>query len=302
MMKKSAFRNFVIRLTLLAGGLTLINRVVQRQTAVPINGSLAVVTGASQGIGAAVARQLSVEGARVVLLARNQTLLNKQVDEIRMAGGLARAYSVDLSDPEAVKTTAQRLLRENGVPMIVIHSAGTGRWLAIDETSAEEMRQMMAVPYFAAFDLTRELLPAMLAHGRGHFVIVNSPVAQFAWPGAAGYATTRWALRGFVQALRSDVSGSKIKVSQVTAGLTNSNYFDNNPGALARLPTIAQFIPTLTTQQVAQTILHAIQWNRPEVIVPWQLNLIILYGRLFPQQVETIARLTGWQRTASGKQ
>lgn len=298
----NAFRKLALRGALVLGGVALLNRAVRRQQAVPISGSLAVVTGASQGIGAAVARLLAAEGARVVLLARNETLLKKQVDEIRMAGGLARAYSVDLSDPTAVQKTAQRLLRENGVPMIVVHNAGAGRWLAVDETSAEEMRQMMAVPYMAAFDLTRELLPAMLAHGRGHFVIVNSPVAYFAWPGATGYAAARWALRGFVQGLRGDVAGSKIHVSQITAGLTTSNYFDNNPGALERLPRIAQIIPTLTPQQVAQGIVHTIRWNQPEAIIPWQLNAIAFYGRLFPQQLETIIRLTGWQRAVSSKQ
>ena len=302
MILSKTIRGIVWRGALVWGGVTLLNKLVRRQQAVPIRGSLAVVTGASQGIGTAVSHALAAQGARVVLLARNQTLLNKHVDDIRMAGGTARAYSVDLSDPTAVKKTAQRILRENGVPTIVVHSAGAGRWLAVDETSAEEMRQMMAVPYFAAFDLTRELLPAMIQHGRGHFLIINSPVPYFTWPGATGYAATRWALSGFTQGLRGDLAGTGLHVSQLTAGLTASNYFDSNPGVLERLPKIAALIPTLTPDQVAQAALHTIQWNKPHVIIPWQLNLIAQYSRLFPTQAQTLARLTGWQRTMNNEQ
>lgn len=284
-------KGIAVRGALLLGGVALVNKAVRRQRAVPLQGSLAVVTGASSGIGTAVSHLLAAHGARVVLIARNQIKLNKAVDDIRAAGGMARAYKVDLSEPEQVAQTAQRLLRENGVPLIVVHCAGAGRWLDVAETSAAEVRQMMDAPFLAAFDLTRELLPAMQKHGRGHILIVNSPVAYTAWPHATGYAASRWALRGFTQGLRGEVRPHGLHVSHITAGLTNTNYFTTHPGTLDRLPSLARFIPILTPTQVAQTIIRAIQWNQPEVITPWQLRALVLIARFFPTTAEAILRL-----------
>lgn len=291
MMLPRFVKGIILRGALLLGGMALVNKGVRRQRAVPLRGSLAVVTGASSGIGTAVSHLLAAHGSRVVLLARNQTKLNKAVDDIRAAGGMARAYQVDLSDPEQVAQTAQRLLRENGVPVIVVHCAGAGRWLDVAETSADEVRHMMDAPYLAAFDLTRELLPAMQQHGRGHILTVNSPVAYAAWPHATGYAASRWALRGFTQGLRGEVAPYGLHVSHITAGLTETNYFTTHPGTLERLPGLARFIPTLTPTQVAQTVIRAIQWNQPEVITPWQLHALLTTARIFPATAEAILRL-----------
>jgi uncharacterized protein len=284
-------RQLAWRLALVGVGVAAVNVLVRRQQAVPVRGSLAVVTGASAGIGTAVAHLLAAEGARVILLARNQTRLNKQVDDIRAGGGIARAYSVDLGDPVATAQTAQRLLRENGTPQIVVHCAGAGRWLDVAETSGEEVRQMLSAPYLAAFDLTRELLPAMREHGRGHILLINSPAAYHTWPHATGYAASRAALRTFAQGLRGELRHSGIHVSHITAGLTDTDYFTTHPGTLDRLPNLARFIPTLTPDQVAQTVLHTIRWNQPEVITPWQLNALVRLGQLFPTTAETLLRL-----------
>jgi len=75
----------------------------------------------------------------------------------------------------------------------------------VEETSADEAVAMMAMPYFAAFYLTRALLPAMLDRGTGQIIYVNSPAALVAWPGATGYTAARWALRGLAEALRADL-------------------------------------------------------------------------------------------------
>lgn len=269
----------------------------RKRRTIRIPDSLIVVTGASQGIGKETAILMAGQGGRVILLARSTAKLNELVDYIRSVGGTARAYAVDLADPAAVEAVAQRILRENGVPDIVIHNAGAGRWLAVDETTPAEAQAMLAVPYLAAFNLTHFLLPHMLYRNKGHFVIVNSPVSFMVWPGATGYAAARWALRGFAEGLRGDVRGSKINVTVVTAGETSSNYFVNNPGAAERLPKISRFIPTLTPRQVAKEILYSVQFNVDEITMPFALKLILGFQRFFPKTVTWLVRITGWKRS-----
>ncbi len=110
----------------------------------------------------------------------------------------------------------ERILDEHGTPDILLNNAGSGRFLSIEETSPKEAREQMALPYFAAFDMTRGLIEPMLARGSGTIFQINSPVAQIAWPGAVGYAAARYAVRGFTEALRQDLHGTGINVGSLT--------------------------------------------------------------------------------------
>ncbi|HEU5042010.1 MAG TPA: SDR family NAD(P)-dependent oxidoreductase, partial [Gemmatimonadales bacterium] len=121
----------------------------------------ALVTGASSGIGAAVAGELARRGARVLLLARRREELE------RVASGLgdraAAVHPVDLTDPDAVARVASRITADLGTPDLVVNNAGAGQWKFVDETSPAEAVQTMAAPYFAAFFVTQAFLPGMLA-------------------------------------------------------------------------------------------------------------------------------------------
>ena len=136
-----------------------------------IAGSVVVVTGASRGIGEATARALGRAGARLALLARSPGV-EQVAREIQSAGGEAFAYRVDLTDSAAVALGGQQIMAELGTPDIVINNAGEGRWLSIEETQPDEAVAMMASPYFAAFNVTRVFLPAMLERRCGAIVNV----------------------------------------------------------------------------------------------------------------------------------
>jgi uncharacterized protein len=166
-------------------------------------GTLAVVTGASSGIGEATARELAARGCHVLLLARRIDRLNGIVDDIRRAGGNADAYAADLSDPKAISSAVDELTSAHGGPQILVNNAGSGRWKPILDTSAEEAAAMMAVPYLAAFNMTRDMLPGMLVRRSGHIVNVTSVAARLAWPGAVAYAAARAATEGFTHVLRA---------------------------------------------------------------------------------------------------
>ena len=113
---------------------------------------------------------------------------------------------------------AERINADVGTPDIIVNNAGAGQWKFVDETSPEEAVQMMAVPYFAAFYVTHAFLPGMLRRNTGHIVNVSSVGSRFVWPGATAYIAARWAVRGFTEALRADLAGTKIGVTLFECG------------------------------------------------------------------------------------
>ncbi len=236
--------------------------------AVPIKGSLSVVTGASSGIGEATARLLAARGSHVVLLARTSQRLNAIAEDIRRSGGQADTYAVDLSDSGALADTAARVVAIHGNPGILINNAGAGRWLPIRDTSAAEAAQMIAVPYLAAFNLTRELLPGMLARRAGHIVNVTSVAARLAWPGAVAYASARAAMEGFTNALRADLYGSGLSVTLAMFGTVETPFWEHNPGSRERLPKQAAGIRPLRSEEAAVAITSSIETGRRTIVAP----------------------------------
>jgi uncharacterized protein len=260
------------------------------------SGRLALVTGASSGIGAATARALARRGAIVLLLARTAGRLQSVAAEIAELGGTAYPHPVDVGDANAVRLVIDHIIHEHGTPDIVVHCAGAGRWLFADETGTDDMVQMMAVPYFGAFHVTRALLPSMIDRGSGHFVTVGSPATLLMWPGAAGYIAARWALHGFTEALRADLRGTGITVSLVIAGKVESEYFAHNPGSLERVPRIINFTRTLSTDDVAETVARAVERRSRKIVTPFGLRVLWVGNALFPRIGSWVGAITGARR------
>jgi short-subunit dehydrogenase len=110
------------------------------------------------------------------------------------------------------------------------HNAGAGRWLSVDETPEGEGAAMMAVPYLAAFELTRALAPAMVARGNGQMVYMTSVSAFLHVPGSSGYSAARWAVRALAGLVRADLRGTGIGVTLLAPAEVDSPHFDHNPG------------------------------------------------------------------------
>lgn len=255
-----------------------------------------LVTGASSGIGASTARLAAREGARVLLLARSEEKLECLAGEIRREGGRAWVYPVDLTDAEAVAEVARRITREVGTPDIIVNNAGAGRWLSLEETGSEEAVTMMAVPYFAAVFLTRAFLPGMLARNSGLIVNVTSLASYIVWPGAVAYTAARWALRGFTEALRADLSGTNIHTLLATFAAVSSPYWEHNPGSEERVPTAQAMIPILSPDEAATFILRGMKRRRSIVIAPTMVRIIVLLNALFPPVTRRLMTTTGYQR------
>ena len=262
-----------------------------------IKGSLVLVTGASSGMGAAIAKAMAKVGGRLVLLARRKETLDKVAADISSAGGKARTYPVDLADADAVVAVASRIAQELGTPDIIVNNAGAGRWLFVDETSPAEAVEMMAVPYFAAFNVTHAFLPAMLKRNSGHIVNISSVGSRFVWPGATAYLAARWAVRGFTEALRADLDGTGIGVTLYESGVVKSPYWEHNPGSRERVPKMGNLVPELTPEQVGNAIVRGVERNKRLIVIPFLMKLTYWQHAVFPRVVQWLMTKTGYRRT-----
>jgi short-subunit dehydrogenase len=252
---------------------------------------LILVTGASSGIGAATARRYGRTGAHVLLLARNADRLDEAARAVRKDGGTATAYSIDLADSKAIAEASARIAREAGIPDILINNAGAGRWLPILETSAEEALAMIAVPYLAAFNLTRAFLPAMLARRTGAIACITSPASFIVWPNAAAYTAARQALAGFTESLRAEVKGSGLSVTLVVLGLVESPYWEHNPGSRKYAPVIDPRIALpMSPDEAAEVIYSGIEARRRMMVKPAILRALFLLNAIAPRFVASQIR------------
>jgi NADP-dependent 3-hydroxy acid dehydrogenase YdfG len=175
-----------------------------------------LVTGASSGIGRAIAALLLREGAKVVLMARRAEVL----EQLRAEWGrLDRvlAFAGDVTDREACRGAVAAAVEAFGRLDGVVHSAGVSMRAKVADARPEVFRSLMDVNYFSTVDLAQAALPA-LAASRGHFVVISSVVGKFAPPWRSGYAASKHAVQGFLDAFRIEVADQGVHVMAVCPG------------------------------------------------------------------------------------
>jgi NADP-dependent 3-hydroxy acid dehydrogenase YdfG len=254
---------------------------------------IAVVTGASSGIGAATARALAREGWQVVLVARRAERLETLAAEIAAAGGEARAEVLDAADGPAVMAMAERVRAEWGTPSLVVNSAGAGKWRFLEETQVEEIVEMMGAPYLAAANVSRAFIEDMMAREAGLFIHVGSPASVMPWPGATAYTASRWALRGLHEALCQDLRGTGVRSSLVYFGEVSSEYFEANPGSQEHIPTLAAPIPLSTPERCAEVLLQVVRRPRRVVFHPFALRPMAWLAAISPGPTRWLIARTG---------
>jgi NADP-dependent 3-hydroxy acid dehydrogenase YdfG len=254
---------------------------------------IAVVTGASSGIGAATAKALARDAWRVVLMARRAERLEELVAEISTAGGEAMAEPLDAADGPAVMAMAERVLNEWGTPSLIVNSAGAGEWRFLEETSVGEIVEMIGAPYLAAANTCCAFMAEMLEAERGLFVHVGSPASVMPWPGATAYTASRWALRGLHEALCQDLRGTGVRSSLVYFGEVSSEYFEVNPGSHQYMPKLGSPIPVSTPEQCAEVLLKVVRRPRRVVFYPFPLRMMAWLAAITPGPTRWLAALTG---------
>src|SRR5438876_4552611 len=231
-------------------------------------GKVAIVTGASSGIGAATARELARRGAWVVLAARRTDELAAQVHAITEAGGRAIAVPTDVTDATQVMRLVERTREAFGKTDVLVDNAGANWVKPLAETSADEIIHLLQVNLLGAMLLTRAVLPEMQQRRHGVIISVGSVAGHIA--GEPLYSATKFGVRGFSLALRRQLTGSGISACLVTPG----NIRTRMTSALReRMPE-----PELVASTIANLVIHP----RREVIVPLKYHAIVCLDRLLP--------------------
>lgn len=260
-----------------------------------LSGTTVLITGASSGIGAATALEMSCRGASVLLVARRADALD---DVARGLPGPSSVYPCDVGDPQRVAAMAASVTAEHGAPDVLVNNAGAGRWLFIEETDPHEFLAQVAVPFEAAFLVTRAFIEPMLERGSGRVVMVNSPAGYAPWPGAIGYGCARWGVRGFAECLAADLARTGVGVTEVVVGHTDSPYFDHNDGALERMPAIDSLVRRLHPSDVARIVCDAVEREKARVVEPLEIRSLVLMGRVAPRLARRLAVATGASRSS----
>ena len=179
------------------------------------------ITGASSGIGKAVAHACHQRGDRLILSARNQERLEAVQQEIGSHDALLAPF--DLASPDGLDAlVAQTWEKADGVD-VVVHSGGISQRSRLIDTTPEVDRAMMEVNYFGTLAFTRALLPYMIAAGGGHFAVVTSLMGLFSAPMRSGYAGAKHAMHGWFEALRAEHHSDGIRVTMVSPGFVRTN-------------------------------------------------------------------------------
>jgi NAD(P)-dependent dehydrogenase (short-subunit alcohol dehydrogenase family) len=220
-------------------------------------GRVALVTGASRGIGAAVAGALAGEGARVIRVARSLA---------QAVAGRVEDMPCDLTDPEQVRALALQVLGKYGPPDIVVSNAGTFLLRALENTEPADLDTQLAVNVKAPFYVARAFLPAMRDAGRGSFVTVGSIADHVGFSENAAYAASKYGLRGLHETLLAEFQGTGVRLTLVSPGPTDTAVWD--PVDPDRREGFIHRADMLRPADVAEAILF-VATRPPHVHIDW---------------------------------
>ena len=223
--------------------------------------SLVLVTGASRGIGAAVAEAFAARGDRLALVARDADALAEVARCCAEAGGDARVFVCDVTDGAAVDALAASVRDWAGTPDVVVNNAGLFEPGGLLETSPEAFRRQMEVNVVSAFLVTRAFLAAMRARGSGRILMMGSVASIRGYPGGAAYGAAKHALLGLARSVRQEMLGTGVSVTTLLPGATRTGSWDGTdlpddrfmpPEDIAR---VAVEVATLSGRTVVEEVL-----------------------------------------------
>jgi len=247
---------------------------------VQIQGSTVLVTGATGGIGEAIARALSARGARLILTGRRAEVLAQLGTELD-----ARTTVVDLSVPAEL----ERLVEEAGAVDILIANAALPASGRLDGFTAAEIDRALDVNLRAPIQLAHALLPAMIGRRSGHLLFISSLSGKVASPGTSLYSASKFGLRGFASGLRADLRGSGVGVSAVFPGFIREAGMFADAGV--KLPT---GVGTSSPREVADAVVSAIERDRGEVdVAPLAMRAGALFASVAPETAGAVSRRMG---------
>jgi short-subunit dehydrogenase len=239
----------------------------------PVNRPWALITGASSGIGAALARELAQHGHDLVLTARSLAPMETLAEEVRDLGATATVIAADLAEPNAAAALAGAIDARGIEIEVLVNNAGLGAFGRFERIDAMRNAEMMQVNIVALTELTQALLPGMLARRRGKIMLVASTASFLPLPGMAVYAATKAYVRSFGEALAQELRGSGVTINVLCPGTTATNFFD----VAGNTPTGVQRARMMTAESVAR-IGHAGLARGERVTVAGLANRLLAFA------------------------
>lgn len=257
-----------------------------------LEGVPALVTGASRGIGEAVAVRLASRGCRVALLARDQRELVRVVGRCRAAGGEAAAFVADVTDPPALASAVAQAAGLGGGLRIAVVNAGVGVHCS-GLKGAEAARRTMEVNVLGSIATIEAVGPHLLAGGEGALVVVSSLSALIPYRGGGPYGASKAALVAYLRCLRLELADSGVRVGWVCPGAVRTGLIvDGVPHA--KLPLLARrLVPILSPERVAQAVVRLAERGEGQRVLPYQAAIFAAFARLAPRLAERVELLTG---------
>jgi len=234
-------------------------------------GRLALITGASSGIGEAAALRLAREGLRLILVARRREKLEAVATRVREAGGQAHVLAADLTT-DADRAHVLAAMHDLGPLDLLINNAGFGWYGYGSRMPVALAREMLALNVGAAVDLSLSVLPHMVTRGRGHIINVSSIAGSLPSQGIAMYAGTKSFLDSFTTALHRELRGTRVYASLVKPGPVRTEFFDANAGERSgrRIPA-ERF--AISAEEVAERIWGLVRRPQRVIYIPRVLTL-----------------------------
>jgi short-subunit dehydrogenase len=234
---------------------------------VQLKGARAIVTGASSGIGRAIAVEFGRRGARLLLAARSLEALTEVAELARAKGGDAVSLQLDVTREDAADRLAQETVRHFGGIDILVNNAGIGLHSTIADASAADVEALFRLNVLAAAATIRTVVPIMRGQGAGMIINISSVAGRIVVPHIGYYSASKFALTAIGDALRLEEAHRGVRVMNVFPGTTRSRFGENRLGI--RGPAAHQRLPPVSAEKVARRIAESVERNRDSVYVSW---------------------------------
>lgn len=252
-----------------------------------LNGARMLITGASQGIGRALAIAAAKRGVKVLAAARNETLLRELADEIRPFGTIATVQADVTSHADRARMVEAAMQHFGGLD-ILVNNAGIGATGHFADAGAERLRKIMEVNFFGLTETTRVCLPLLKKGRQPAIVNISSIAGKRGIPARSDYSASKFAVQGFSEAIRAELAKDGVDVLIVCPGLTQTNFSHNMLEQKALVP--MDHLRGMTSEQVAVHTLKAIARGNNEVVLTLKGKLLVLVARFLPRLADLITK------------
>ncbi len=262
-----------------------------------MSGKVVVVTGASTGIGQAVAEAFSREGATVVLAARSEGRLVRIAADIGKAGGRAVPMAVDVTDRTAVFEKMKEVAESLGSIDVLVNNAGIGLLSPVDGMDPEELKRIFEVNFFGLIWCTQAALPYMIRQKRGRIVNISSVAGKRALPHISAYCASKFAVQAFSDSLRMETAEHGITVTVLCPPRVDTTFHDT---PLMRQKGQRMSAPSISAEYVAAEIIRAARKGSREVVVSFYGKFFVFFHWLSPRLLDWIMKRL-WTRLVMQK-